>query len=43
MALPIRSIIKAVAPYVAKIAAEAIPAFTSKPAAIAKSDPIIAK
>ncbi|MDZ4177633.1 MAG: hypothetical protein U1E29_00130 [Coriobacteriia bacterium] len=43
MALPILSIIKAVAPYVAKIATEAMPAFTSKPAAIAKSDPIIAK
>lgn len=43
MAVPIFSIIKAVAPYVAQIAAEAIPAFTSKPAATAKSDPIIAK
>ena len=43
MAVPILSLIKAVAPYVAKIATEAIPAFTSKPAAIAKSDPIIAK
>lgn len=43
MALPIRSIIKAVAPYVAQIAKEAIPAFTAKPAAIAKRDPVIAK
>jgi len=43
MALPIRSIIKAVAPYVAQIAKEAIPAFTAKPAAIAKSDPVIAR
>lgn len=43
MAVPILSIIKAVAPYVAQIATEAMPAFTSKPEAIAKSDPIIAK
>ena len=36
-------IIKAVAPYLTQIATTAIPAFTSKPAAIAKEDPVIAK
>lgn len=43
MAVPILSIIKAVAPYVAQIAKEALPAFTPRPAAIAKSDPVIAR
>jgi methyl-accepting chemotaxis protein len=43
MAVPILPIIKAVAPFVKQIATEAIPAFTSKPAEIAKSDPVIAK
>lgn len=43
MAVPILPIIKAVAPYVAKIATAAIPAFTSKPTEVAKSDPVIAK
>ncbi len=36
-------IIKAVAPYVAQIAGTAIPAFTSKPAEVAKDNPVIAK
>lgn len=43
MAVQILPIIKAVAPYVAQIAAAAIPAFTSKPAEVAKSDPVIAQ
>jgi ribosomal protein L5 len=43
MALPILTIIKAVAPYVTQIATAAIPAFTSKPAESAKADPVIAK
>lgn len=41
MAIPIGSIITAVAPYVAEIAKEAIPAFTRKPAP--ESDPVIVK
>lgn len=41
MAIPISSIISAVAPYVAGIAKEAIPAFTRKPAA--ESDPVLVK
>jgi len=36
-------LIKAVAPYVAQIASTAIPAFTSKPAEVAKDDPVIGK
>jgi len=43
MAVQILPIIKAVAPYLAQVATSAIPAFTSKPAEIAKSDPIVAK
>lgn len=43
MAVQILPIIKAVAPYLAQIATAAIPAFTSKPAETAKSDPVIAK
>lgn len=43
MAVQILSIIKAVAPYVAQVATAAIPAFTSKPAETAKTDPLIAK
>lgn len=43
MAVQILPIIKAVAPYVAQIATAAIPAFTSKPAETAKSDPVIAR
>jgi hypothetical protein len=42
MAAQLIPIIKAVAPYVAQVAAAAIPAFTSKPAA-AKLDPVVAK
>jgi len=41
MAIPIGMIIKAVAPYVAEIAKEAIPAFTRKPAP--ESDPVLVK
>lgn len=43
MAVQVLPIIKAVAPYVAQIATVAIPAFTSKPAEAAKSDPVISK
>jgi hypothetical protein len=43
MAVPFLPLIKAVAPYVAQIATAAIPAFTSKPAEIAKTDPVIAR
>lgn len=43
MAVQILPIIKAVVPYVTQIATAAIPAFTSKPAETAKSDPVIAK
>lgn len=43
MALPILTIIKAVAPYVTQIATAAIPAFTSKSGESAKADPVIAK
>jgi arginine/ornithine N-succinyltransferase beta subunit len=43
MASPLLPFIKVVAPYVAQIAAAAIPAFTSKPAEFAKIDPVIAK
>lgn len=42
MAVQFLPIIKAIAPYLAQVAAAAIPAFTSKPEA-AKSDPVIAK
>lgn len=42
MAVQFLPIIKAFAPYLAQVAAAAIPAFTSKPEA-AKSDPVIAK
>ena len=41
MAVQFLPIIKAVAPYLAQIAATAIPAFTAKPEA-AKSDPVVA-
>lgn len=43
MALPILTIIKAVAPYVTQIATAAIPAFTSKSAESVKADPVVAK
>jgi len=43
MAIPLLPIIKAVAPHVAKIALSSIPSFTSKPAASAKADPVIAR
>jgi len=43
MAVQVLAIIKAVAPYVAQVATAAIPAFSSKPAETAKSDPVIAK
>lgn len=42
MAVQFLPIIKAVAPYIAQIAAAAIPAFTSKPEA-AKTDPVLTK
>lgn len=42
MAVAFLPIIKAVAPYLAQVAAAAIPAFTSKAEAI-KSDPVLAK
>lgn len=41
MAVPILPIIKAVAPFVAEVAKEAIPAFTKKPAP--ESDPVLVK
>lgn len=43
MAVHVLSIIKAVAPYVAQVTTAAIPAFTSKPAEAAKSDPVIGR
>ena len=43
MAIQFLPIIKAVAPYVAQVATAAIPAFTSKPAESAKTDPVVAK
>jgi len=43
MAVGVLPIIKAIAPYVAQIATAAIPAFTSKPAEVAKIDPVTAK
>lgn len=43
MALELIPLIKAVGPYVAQIAAAAIPAFTSKPAEAVKTDPVVAK
>ncbi|MDZ4168255.1 MAG: hypothetical protein U1E26_01180 [Coriobacteriia bacterium] len=43
MSVPVLPFIKAVAPYVAQIAAAAVPAFTAKPAEAAKSDPVITK
>lgn len=43
MAIQFLPIIKAVAPYVAQVAAAAIPAFTSRPAETAKNDPVIAR
>lgn len=43
MAMQILPIIKALAPYVAKVATAAIPAFTSKPEENAKIDPVTAK
>ncbi|MCB2427969.1 hypothetical protein [Methylophaga pinxianii] len=42
MAIQFLPIIKAVAPYVAQVAAYAIPAFTSKPEAM-KADPVLVK
>jgi len=42
MAVQFLSIIKAVAPYIAQVAAAAIPAFTSKPE-VAKTDPVVAR
>lgn len=42
MAFQFLPIIKAVAPYLAQVATAAIPAFTSKPAAV-KLDPVVAK
>lgn len=42
MAAQLLPIIKAVAPYIAQVAAATIPAFTAKPAA-AKLDPVVAK
>jgi len=43
MAIQILPIIKAVAPYVAQVATAAIPAFTSRPAEVLRSDPVLAK
>lgn len=43
MAVQILPVLKAIAPYVAQVAAAAIPAFTSKSAETAKSDPVVAK
>jgi ribonuclease D len=43
MAGQLLPIIKAVAPYLAQIAGTAIPAFTPKPAEIAKENPVIAR
>ncbi len=42
MAIQFLPIIKAVAPYVAQVAAYAIPAFTAKPEAV-KADPVLVK
>jgi hypothetical protein len=42
MAIQFIPIIKAVAPYVAQVAAYAIPAFTAKPEAV-KADPVLVK
>ena len=42
MAIQFLPIIKAVAPYVAQVAAYAIPAFTAKPEAV-KADPVVVK
>ncbi|ODN65841.1 hypothetical protein [Methylophaga muralis] len=42
MAIQFLPIIKAVAPYVAQVAAYAIPAFTAKPEAV-KADPVLIK
>lgn len=43
MAIQFLPIIKAVAPYVAQVAAYAIPAFTSKPDEAMKADPVLVK
>lgn len=43
MAVQVIPIIKMLAPYVTQVATAAIPAFTSKPAEVAKSDPVVAQ
>lgn len=43
MAVQVLPIIKMLAPYVAQVAKVAVPAFTSKPAEVAKSDPVVAQ
>lgn len=43
MAIQFLPIIKAVAPYVAQVAAYAIPAFTAKPEEAIKADPVLVK
>ena len=43
MAVQVLPIIKMLAPYVTQVATAAIPAFTSKPAEVAKSDPVMAQ
>lgn len=43
MAVQVVSIIKMLAPYVTQVATAAIPAFTSKPAEVAKSDPVVSQ
>ncbi|HSI29345.1 MAG: hypothetical protein ACAH05_02445 [Methylophilus sp.] len=43
MAIQFLPIIKALAPYIAQVATSAVPAFTYKPEAAAKADPLLVK
>ncbi|HSH87412.1 MAG TPA: hypothetical protein VK958_09215 [Methylophilus sp.] len=43
MAIQFLPIIKALAPYIAQVATSAVPAFTSKPEAAVKVDPLLVK